>query len=151
MALRKAYSLLPYFAVQDALKRVEAMDYEGIVLKPLYAPYTFGAPKDEKKERQAWVKWKRDYGKSWDADCVVVGARHGRGGRQVGLKSYICALMLSGASSSSKVLVTFTRVSSGLNVRALHCCLSVALIYMPQATPATRESAPSSNLSSARH
>lgn len=103
--------------VQDALKRVEEMDYEGIVLKPLYAPYTFGAPKEEKKEKQAWVKWKRDYGRSWDADCVVVGAQHGRGGRQVGLRSYICALLLPDASASGKVLVTFTRVHSGLTVR----------------------------------
>lgn len=42
--------------MQAALKRVDEMDYEGIVLKPLDAPYTFGAPKDEKKEKQAWVK-----------------------------------------------------------------------------------------------
>lgn len=64
------------------------------------------------------LQWKRDYGSSWDADCVIVGVRHGRGGRQVGLRSYLCALLLpASAGSSSKVLVTFTRVSSGLNVR----------------------------------
>eukprot|EP00892_Ulva_mutabilis_P006390 jgi/Ulvmu1/4122/UM019_0101.1 len=115
----------------DALKRVEKMDYEGVVLKPLYAPYTFGAPKDEKRERQAWVKWKRDYGQSWDADCVVVGAQHGRGGRQVGLKSYICALMLTDASASGKVLATFIRVSSGLNAeerREVHSRLQGNLV-----------------------
>lgn len=102
---------------------MEEMDYEGIVLKPLYAPYAFGAPKEEKKSRMAWVKWKRDYGQSWEADCVIVGARYGRGGRQVGLRSYTCALLLNnGSSASGRVLVTFTRVHSGLTVRLRPLC-----------------------------
>jgi ATP-dependent DNA ligase len=53
--------------VQDGFERTEEDDLEGVVVKPLQAPYRFGHPK---KGDLGWMKWKRDFGESWEVDAV---------------------------------------------------------------------------------
>jgi hypothetical protein len=67
-----------------------------------------------------WVKWKRDYGDSWEVDCVVVGASYGAKGKAGGLGKFLCALLQERVpyeAASDPVFLTFCRVHSGLNVR----------------------------------
>lgn len=40
---------------------------EGIVVKPLAQHYLFGYPK---KGDMGWLKWKREFGESWEVDAV---------------------------------------------------------------------------------
>lgn len=78
-----------------------------------------------------WVKWKREYGDSWEVDCVVVGASYGSNGKAGGLAKFLCALLKERVvydAASDPLFLTFVRVHSGLNVRpslpahVVHAC-----------------------------
>lgn len=53
--------------MQDGFERAEEDDLEGVVVKPLEQPYKFGYPN---AGDMGWVKWKRDFGDSWEVDAV---------------------------------------------------------------------------------
>lgn len=62
---------LGYYFLQDGFERAEEDDLEGVVVKPLQQPYQFGYPK---KGDLGWMKWKRDFGESWEVDAVRAAA-----------------------------------------------------------------------------
>jgi ATP-dependent DNA ligase len=96
-------------ALQAGFQRVERDDLEGVMIKHVDAPYVLG-------RHASWVKWKRDYGESWDVDCLLVGGMYGADGVAGGLTKYICALAAPPGAGRGRPFITFARASSGLSV-----------------------------------
>jgi hypothetical protein len=98
--------------MQAGCERTEKFDEEGIIVKALEAPYHLGKPP---AGEMSWIKWKRDYGDSWEVDCLIVGGMYAHEGRSAGLAKFICALQAAGVQR--KQFCTFARVYTGLAVR----------------------------------
>eukprot|EP00127_Corallochytrium_limacisporum_P001219 Clim_evm6s46 gene=Clim_evmTU6s46 len=100
-----------------------AMDLrqEGIMLKPLEAPYLPG-------QRKLWVKIKPDYVNeiSETLECLVVGGYYGQGRRRNRIAYFLLAVRVDGHADASStqeeampVFKTLTRVGSGYTMATL--------------------------------
>jgi ATP-dependent DNA ligase len=98
--------------VQAGFQRTDALNYEGIVVKALEAPYYLGRPP---AGEVSWIKWKRDFFGAWDADVLIVGGMFGSKGERAGITKYLCALR-GPADDHRKLYWTFVRLHTGLTV-----------------------------------